>query len=152
MTIKNNQLVFQCLECKNNYKKDYKGLIKRFANKYEFCNGDNNKFILLLRIAVHSYECIDNWERFNGTSLTDKKAFCSEFNSENITDKDYAHAQKLFKELKLKNLRDYHDCMFKLIHYCLLMYLKTLGTSVLKYIKLTLLIFCLHRTQHGKLV
>ena len=108
-TIKNNQLVFQCLECKNNYKKDYKGLIKRFANKYEFCNGDNNKFILLLRIAVHSYECIDNWERFNGTSLTDKKAFCSEFNSENITDKDYAHAQKLFKELKLKNLRDYHD-------------------------------------------
>ena len=26
-----------------------------------------------------------------------------------ITDKDYAHAQKVFKELKLKNLGDYHD-------------------------------------------
>ena len=109
MTIKNNQLVFQCLECKNNYKKDYKGLINRFANTYEFCNGDSNKFILLLRIAVHSYECIDNWERFNGTSLLDKKAFYSEFNSEDITDKDYAHAQKVFKELKLKNLSDSHD-------------------------------------------
>ena len=26
-----------------------------------------------------------------------------------ITDKDYTHAQKVFKELKLKNLDDYHD-------------------------------------------
>ena len=26
-----------------------------------------------------------------------------------ITDKDYAHAQKVFEELKLKNLSDYHD-------------------------------------------
>ena len=24
MSIKNNQLIFQCLECKRNYKKDYK--------------------------------------------------------------------------------------------------------------------------------
>ena len=52
MSIKNNQLIFQCLECKKNYKKDYKELIKRFANTYEFCNGDTNKFILLLRKGV----------------------------------------------------------------------------------------------------
>ena len=109
MTIKNNQLVFQCLECKKNYKKDYKELIKRFSNAYEFCNGDNNEFILLLRKAVHSYEYIDNWERFNDTSLPDKKAFYNKFNSEDITDKDYAHPQKVFKKLKLKNLGDYHD-------------------------------------------
>ena len=54
MTIKNNQLVFQCLECKKNYKKGYKELIKRVSNAYEFCNGDNNEFILLLRKAVRS--------------------------------------------------------------------------------------------------
>ena len=28
---------------------------------------------------------------------------------EDITDKDYTHAQKVFKELKLKKLGDYHD-------------------------------------------
>ena len=28
---------------------------------------------------------------------------------ENITDEDYTHAQKVFEELKLKNLGDYHD-------------------------------------------
>ena len=52
---------------------------------------------------------MDSWERFNETSLLDKKAFYSELNLEDITDKDYAHAQKVFKELKLKNLSDSHD-------------------------------------------
>ena len=28
---------------------------------------------------------------------------------ENITDKDYIHAQKVFEEFKLKNLGKYHD-------------------------------------------
>ena len=44
------QLIFRCFECKKNYEKDFnKELNKRFANIYEFCNGDINKFILLLR-------------------------------------------------------------------------------------------------------
>ena len=38
-----------------------------------------------------------------------KKAFYRELNLEDITDKDYAHAQKVFEELKLKNLGDYHN-------------------------------------------
>ena len=42
-------------------------------------------------------------------------------------------------------------CMFKVIHYCFQMYLKTLETSVLKYMKSILLIFCLHQDKHGKL-
>ena len=32
-----------------------------------------------------------SWERFNETSLPDKKAFYSELNLEDITEKDYAH-------------------------------------------------------------
>ena len=45
---------------------------------------------------------MDSWERFNETSLPDKKAFCSELNLEDITNKDSSHAQKVFRELKLK--------------------------------------------------
>ena len=52
---------------------------------------------------------MDSWERFNETSLSNKKALYSELNVEDITDTDYAHAKKVFKKFKLKNLGDYHD-------------------------------------------
>ena len=50
-----------------------------------------------------------SWERFNETALPNKKAFYSELYLEDITNKDYAHAQKVFEEFKLKTLGDYHD-------------------------------------------
>ena len=76
MKTKDEQLIFRCFRCKNNYEKDFnKELIQRFANIYEVCNGDLNKFILLLRKGVYPYEYMDSWERFNETSLPEKKFF-----------------------------------------------------------------------------
>ena len=145
MSVKHNQLIFQCPECKKNYKKDFnKESIKRFANTYEFCNGNIHKFILLLRKGVYSYEYQDSWERFNETSLPGKKDFYSELSSEDITDKDYTHAQKVFQELKLKILGDYYDL------YVQSDTLLLANTRLLKYMNLTLLIFwqaCLKKTR-----
>ena len=84
-------------------------LIKRFPNTYRFCKRNINEFILLLRKGVYPYEYMDNWERFNETTLPNKKAFYSELDLEDITDGDYAHAQTVFEEFKLKNLGNYHD-------------------------------------------
>ena len=95
----------------------------------------------MLTKGVYPYEYMDCCERFDETSLPDKKAFYSELYLEDITDEDYTHAQKVFEEFNLKNLGDYHD-MVKAIHYYLKMYLKTLEASVLKYMKLILLICC----------
>ena len=110
MITQDDQLTFRCFKCKKNYDKDFnKKLIKRFANIYEFCNEDINKFILLLRKGVYPYEYMDCWERFYETSLPDKEAFYSSLNMENITDVDYRHAERVFKSLDNKNLDDYHD-------------------------------------------
>ena len=98
MIIKDDQLVFRCFECKMNYKKYFnKELIKRFANMYEVCNEDINKFILLLRKGVYPYEYMGSWETFDETSLPDKEAFCSSLNMEDITDVDHRHGKRLFK-------------------------------------------------------
>ena len=110
MITRDEKLVFRCYSCKKNYKKDFnKELIERFANIYEFCNGDLNKFILLLRKGVYPYEYMDNWERFDETSLPDKESFYSSLNMENIDDIDYRHGNNAFKKFKLKNLGEYHD-------------------------------------------
>ena len=78
----------------------------------------------------------------NGKS-PDKKGFYSELNLEDITDKDYTHAQKVFEESKLKILGDYQEFYVQSETYCLEMYLKTLETSLLKYTNFIPLIFCL---------
>ena len=52
---------------------------------------------------------MDSWERFNETRLPNKKACYSKLYLEDITDEDYIHAQKVFEELKLKNLGEYYD-------------------------------------------
>ena len=52
---------------------------------------------------------MDSWERFDETSLPNKRAIYSELHPEDITDKKYTHAQKVFEEFKLKNLGEYQD-------------------------------------------
>ena len=86
-----------------------KELIKRFPSTCEFCNKNLNKFILLLRKGVYPYEYMDNWERFDETSLPNKASFYSNLDMENIDDVDYRRGNNVFKRFKLKNLGEYHD-------------------------------------------
>ena len=46
-----------------------------FSNIYQFCNGDINKFVLLLRKGVYLYEYMGIWERYNETTLPNRKVF-----------------------------------------------------------------------------
>ena len=68
-----------------------------------------NKLILLLGKGVYPYEYMVSWERFDKTSLPDKEDFYSNLNVKDITDVDYRHATRVFKEFKMNNLGDYHD-------------------------------------------
>ena len=51
-------------------KKSIEGLIRKFPSIYQFCNGDLNKFILLLRKGVYPYEHTENWEKSDDTTLS----------------------------------------------------------------------------------
>ena len=77
---------------------------------------------------------MDSWERFNETSLPPKKSFYSELNLEDISDKDYLHAQKVWDVFEIRNLGEYHD-----------LYVQTdTLLAVMKYTDLILLISYLH--------
>ena len=52
---------------------------------------------------------MDNWERFDETSLPDKESFYSSLNMDNIDDIDYMHGNNVFKKFKLKSLGEYLD-------------------------------------------
>ena len=121
--LKNNRLNYRCKECKGKYTKPINGVIEKFPSVYQFCDGDLNKFVLLLRKGVYPYEYMDSWERFNETSLPPKKDFYSELILEDISDKDYLHAQKVFNEY-CSDMGEYHDVNCMLIHFCLQMFLK----------------------------
>ena len=72
---KNNRLNCRCKECNGTSAKSIIELIEKFSNTYQFCNGDFNKFVLLLRKGVYPYQYMDRWERFNENSLPPKKIF-----------------------------------------------------------------------------
>ena len=84
---------------------------------------------------------MDNWERFDETSLPDKKAFYSKLNLEDITDKDYEHAQKVWEVFEIKSLGQYHDLHIQSNKLLLADVFENLEISVLQYMNLILLIF-----------
>ena len=47
--LKNNGLHYKCKECNDESDKSINGLNKKFPNTNRFCNGNINKFILLLK-------------------------------------------------------------------------------------------------------
>ena len=106
----NGTLLFKCIDCEKEYEKEInKELIERFENTYKFCNNDINKFIMLLRKGVYSYEYMDGWNKFNEELMPSKELFYSNLTLENIGEVDYMHADNVFKTFELNNLGDYHD-------------------------------------------
>ena len=83
-------------------------LIEKFPGIYQFCNGNLNKFVLLLRKGVYPYEYMDSWEKIDENTLQLKEAFYSNLNLEDINDDHYAHAQKVWDVFEINNL-EYHD-------------------------------------------
>ena len=52
----------------------------------------------MLRKGVYLYEYMDDWEKFNETTLPEKEEFYSNLNMEDITHGDYIHAKRVCKD------------------------------------------------------
>ena len=64
---------------------------------------------MLLRKVVFPCKYMNSWEKFDETALTPKKYFYSNLNLEDISDKGYARAKKVWDVFEIKNLGEYHD-------------------------------------------
>ena len=62
---------------------------------------------MLLRKGVYPHEYMDDREKFNETTLSEKEEFYNCLNMEDITDTDYLHAKRIFKDFEIKDLGEY---------------------------------------------
>lgn len=77
------------------------------------CYPDITKFNLLTRKGVFPYDYITDWDKLKEKVLPSKAAFFSKLKNVNISDEDYAHAQKIWETFKIKNLGEYMDLYIK---------------------------------------
>ena len=82
--LKNNKLNYECKECEKIWLKPVNGLIKKFTNIRQVCNGDFNKFILLLRKGVYPQKKIQAGKDL----MKHHYQIYSKLNLEDVTDKD----------------------------------------------------------------
>ena len=52
---------------------------------------------------------MSSWDKFEETQLPPIEAFYSNFNMANVSEDDYEHAQRVWKEFRIRNLGEYHD-------------------------------------------
>ena len=67
----------------------------------------------MLGKVVCFYEYIDEWEKFNKTSLPEKEEFYTNLNMKHITDADYTRAKRVCKDFKIKNFGEHYDFCLK---------------------------------------
>ena len=107
--VKDNLIKYNCLFCNKEYSnKLNEELKKTFKNTFKFSNNDINKFISLLRKGVYPYEYMDDWEKFNETTLSEKENIYNNLNIEDITETYYKHGKRVRKDFEIKNLGEYH--------------------------------------------
>ena len=49
------------------------------------------------------------WKKFNETPVPEKEDFHNHLNMKDITDADYAHAKRAWKDFEIKNSGEYYD-------------------------------------------
>ena len=67
------------------------------------------QYNLLTRKGIYPYEYMSSWDKFEESQLPPIKAFYSNLNMSNVSEGDYEHMQRVWKEFKIRNLGEYHN-------------------------------------------
>ena len=76
---------------------------------FGFENCSDHQCELLIRKGIYPYEYMDSWDRFEETTLPPVSSFYSKLNVSRVSDGDYEHAHKVWREFGIRNLGEYHD-------------------------------------------
>ena len=68
---------------------------------------------LLTDKGVYPYDYMNDFKKFNETTLPHKKEFYSRLGEEHIEEKDYKRAKHIWEHFNIKNLGEYHDLYLK---------------------------------------
>ena len=91
-------------------------------------------FQMLTRKGVYPYSYMDNFEKFEETSLPPKEKFFNDLSKKHISEEDFVFIHKLWDTFQLKNLGELHDLYMEtdvllladvfeeFRHFCLLKY------------------------------
>jgi hypothetical protein len=75
-----------------------KNLKKKFEDNFDLVN----------QKGFYPYEWVDSFEKFQNVKFPNIEDFDSKLNNTKISETDYQHAQKVWKEFNCKTFRDYH--------------------------------------------
>ena len=83
------------------------GLEKLIQTKKEF----GEKVKLISRKGIYPYDYMNGIKKFSEEKLPQKEEFFSKLNDCGISDEDFDHAQRIWKEFGMKNLGEYPKCL-----------------------------------------
>jgi len=81
--------------------------------QFENMKTHSKNFELCLRKGVFPFDWFDSLEKLSERNLPPKGAFFSKLTDSEISDEDYEHAQKVWKQFETKRFREYHDLYLK---------------------------------------
>ena len=65
---------------------------------FGFEDYNESQYKLLIQKGIYPYEYMDDWNRFKETALPSKEAFYSKLNMSAVSDQDYEHARRVWRE------------------------------------------------------
>ena len=85
----------------------------RGSEFFGFEEYSKNQYKLLIKKGIYPYEHMIDWNKFKETKLPPRDAFYSKLNMSGVGNEDYEHANRVWKESRLKDLGEYHYLCLK---------------------------------------